>query len=389
MIGLTSIKKTIKTHIGITILVAVVLLFHIILSTTGSGRQLAPVNLATMSRQNAYIVILGLGMLILLLTGGNIDFSIGALVSMLTAMASVLMGRMNMDTPLALLIMIACGVLVGAWNGFWIAAMRVPAFLVTLLGMFVLRGVSLILLRGANVAAVPDIRVRFLQATFPSSGNTIVACVAAGAVFSAIYILLSVIGRVRRKKLGDAIFLGSPFAFTLKMAAVLLLTVCICYIIGETRGFSFVFLLTAALVLAYSFVMQRTPAGRYIYAMGGNESAARLAGIATRKVLFFAYMNMGFLASIAAIISIGRFNSAATTDEPLVNTLGACFLGGVSAYGGSGKISGVVAGAAAMAFINNGMSMLGISTSWQHVVQGLILILVLALNIRLSGKSRA
>ena len=180
----------------------------------------------------------------------------------------------------------------------------------------------------------------------------------------------------------------SRIGFLLKMAAGSLIIMLVCYILGLTRGFPVVFIFLVMIVLAYSFFTHKTVPGRYLYAMGGNEKAARLSGVNTNKVLFFAYVNMGFLTAVAAILTIGRFNSASSADEPLINTLGACYVGGASAYGGVGTVSGVVVGSVFMALLNNGMSMMGVTTNWQRVVQGLVLLFAIALDITFKKRSR-
>lgn len=388
MFGITAIKKSMKEHSAIFSLVAVVLFFQILLAATGNGTQINPVNIASLIRQNAYIVILAIGMMICILTGGNIDLSVGSAMGMLSAMISILMGQLDLNTPVSLLLILLCGVALGAWNGFWIAVMRVPSFLVTLTGMFMWRGLSLILLRGANISQVPEHKVAFLSSYIaPAGASAMAVCLVAGVLFCVVYITVCLMERVQRRRLGSAFFMESNLSFIFRLAVISLVTLWLCYTLGRTQGFSFVFLLMVAVVLVYSFYTQRTVPGRHIYAMGGNERAAKFSGINTRRILFAAYANMGLLTAVAAIISIGRFNSASSADEPLINTFGACFVGGVSAYGGVGTVSGVVAGAVFMMLFNNGMSIMGVPTNWQRVIQGLVLLFVLAMDIVLKKRS--
>lgn len=391
MIGITAIKKSMKKHSAIVALVFVILVFQTLLTVSHRGSLFNPMNISNLIRQNAYVVILAIGMLICILTGGNIDLSVGSAVGMLTAMASIIMADLKLNVFLSIFLLLITGIVIGIWQGFWIAFVRIPAFIVTLTGMLMWRGISLLLLKGQTISMVPDAYVGFLSSFVPATGSSsriMAICLSAGVVFCLIFIIISVLERIQRAKMGGVFLLESKFAFFLKVTVGCIIMMMVCYILGLTRGFPFVFILLILIVLAYSFCTQKTVPGRYLYAMGGNEKAARLSGINTGKILFFAYVNMGFLTAVAAILSIGRFNSASSADEPLITALGACYVGGASAYGGVGTVSGVVVGSIFMALLNNGMSIMGITTNWQRVVQGLVLLFAVALDIVFKKRSR-
>lgn len=391
MIGVTAIKKSMKKHSAVVALVFVILVFQTMLIASDHGSLFNPMNISNLIKQNAYVVILAIGMLICILTGGNIDLSVGSSVGMLTALASVFMVNMELNVFLSIFLLLFTGIMIGIWQGFWIAFVRIPAFIVTLTGMFMWRGISLLLLRGQTVSMVPDTYLGFLNSFVPSTGASsmiMTVCLGTGIVFCLVFIAVSALGRMRRIKMAGIFLMESRIGFLLKMAAGSLIIMLVCYILGLTRGFPVVFIFLVMIVLAYSFFTQKTVPGRYLYAMGGNEKAARLSGVNTNKVLFFAYVNMGFLTAVAAILTIGRFNSASSADEPLINTLGACYVGGASAYGGVGTVSGVVVGSVFMALLNNGMSMMGVTTNWQRVVQGLVLLFAIALDITFKKRSR-
>lgn len=390
MFGITSIKKSMQRHSALVALVAVILVFQVLLSILGRGSLFNPINVSNIIRQNAYIVILAIGMLICILTGGNVDLSVGSAVGLLTALAAMFMVDFKINVFVSILLLLLTGIAMGIWSGFWIAVARIPAFIVTLSGMLIWRGISLLLLRGQTISMVPDSYLWFLSFYIPPAGSTatMAVCMGLGVVVCVIYIAIAVVRRVQRVKTGDVFLMESKVTFIIKIALVSVLVMVVCYILGLTRGFPSVLVLLVVVVLGYSFYTQKTISGRCLYAMGGNEKAARLSGVNTAKTLFFAYVNMGFLTAVAAILAIGRFNSASSADEPLITALGACFIGGASAYGGVGTVSGVVIGSLFMALLNNGMSMLGVVTNWQRVVQGLVLLFAVAMDIAFKKRSR-
>lgn len=374
---MTNLKSTLKKNTMLIALVVVTLLFQLMIMVNGKGSLFAPSNVTNLISQNSYVVILATGMLLCILTGGNIDLSVGSVVALVGAIAGTLIVNLKVNVWLAILICLLVGIAIGVWQGFWIAYIRIPPFIATLAGMMLWRGLALITLNGLTISPFPESYLKYFTSFIPSAGgaNTIfVTTMIIGAAVCAVFILTQITGRTQKLRKGyevdgKGMFLGR---IVLICAVVLALSA----LLGRNKGVPVVLILLAAVVLVYSYYTQNTVSGRHLYAMGGNEKAARLSGIDTDRTLFFAYANMAFLSAVTALVCVARFNSAApaagTNYE--MDAIGACFIGGASAYGGTGTVGGAVIGAIFMGVLNNGMSILGIDANWQKAVKGIVLL---------------
>lgn len=379
------VKEVMKKNTMLIALVIVTIIFAI----GTNGTLLLPRNIAVLIAQNSYVVILAVGMLMCILTGGNIDLSVGSIVALVGAIAGSLMVNNNMNIWLAMFICLIVGVLIGCWQGFWIAYIRIPAFIVTLAGMLIWRGLALIVLNGLTINPFPPSFQKLFNSNIgdPFGGEINIMSILIGLVSCLIYISLQVIGRRNNKKKGYQLEpLPSHIAKTAVISLVIML---LAYTLAKHEGIPTILILLVLVVMVYSYVTNKTVPGRYLYAMGGNEKAAKLSGVNTNKVLFFSYVNMAFLSALAALVCVARFNSAAPTagQSYEMDAIGSCFIGGASAYGGIGKVSGVVIGAIFMGILNNGMSMMGIDTDVQKVVKGLVLLAAVAFDV-ISKKRR-
>lgn len=379
------VKEVMKKNTMLIALVIVTIIFAI----GTDGTLLLPRNIAVLIAQNSYVVILAVGMLMCILTGGNIDLSVGSIVALVGAIAGSLMVNNNMNIWLAMFICLIVGVLIGCWQGFWIAYIRIPAFIVTLAGMLIWRGLALIVLNGLTINPFPPSFQKLFNSNIgdPFGGEINIMSILIGLVSCLIYISLQVIGRRNNKKKGYQLEpLPSHIAKTAVISLVIML---LAYTLAKHEGIPTILILLVLVVMVYSYVTNKTVPGRYLYAMGGNEKAAKLSGVNTNKVLFFSYVNMAFLSALAALVCVARFNSAAPTagQSYEMDAIGSCFIGGASAYGGIGKVSGVVIGAIFMGILNNGMSMMGIDTDVQKVVKGLVLLAAVAFDV-ISKKRR-
>lgn len=381
---MSNMKEFMKRNSMLIALVAVTALFQILITATDRGSLFAPANISNLISQNSYVVILVAGMLLCILTGGNIDLSIGSVVALVGAVAGTLIVNMQVNIYLSVAICLFIGICIGAWQGFWIAYVRIPAFIVTLAGMLLWRGVALIILNGLTISPFPDEYLRYFNSFIPYSDNKstiFTVTLLIGAVVSAVYVAWQVFARVQKKRKNYA--LESPAAFIGRTAAICAVVMAFAYSLGQHKGIPVVLILLSVMVAAYSYFTQNTVPGRYFYAMGGNEKTAKLSGINTNKVLFAAYTNMAFLAAVAALVAVARFNSAspsAGTNYEL-DAIGACFIGGASAYGGSGTVGGAVIGAIFMGVLNNGMSILGIDANWQRAVKGLVVLAAVVFDV--------
>lgn len=377
---MTKIIAMLKRNSMLVALVAVTILFQVLITVTNRGTLFAPANISNLISQNSYVVILVCGMLLCILTGGNIDLSIGSVVALVGAVAGTLIVNLQVNIYLSIVICL----LIGAWQGFWIAYVRIPPFIVTLAGMLLWRGVALVILNGLTISPFPATYLRYFNSFLPISadkGTVFTMTMSLGAVAAAIYIATQVLDRVRKRRKNYA--LEPSLLFGGRTAAICLVMLAFSYSLGRHKGIPVVLILLSVIVMAYGYFTQNTVPGRYFYAMGGNEKTARLSGIDTNKVLFAAYTNMSFLAAVTALVAVARFNSASPSagTNYEMDAIGACFIGGASAYGGVGTVRGAVIGAIFMGVLNNGMSILGIDANWQRAVKGLVVLAAVVFDV--------
>ena len=378
-----------------TMVIALVVVF-IFFSITTSGKILLPPNINNLISQNGYVFVLGTGMLLCILTGGNIDLSVGSVVCFTGGIGAIMMSR-GVHWFLAVLVMLVVGLLVGMFQGFWIAWVSVPPFIATLAGMYAFRGLSNVVMGGYSVGVNDETYLRVFGGgadcyipDFLGKGNSSMnmTCLVIGIVIIALFILFSVKGIVTRKMKG--ISSGSTAGEIVKVLIISALIFAITYKLAQYKGVPTVLIWVALILLIYGYITANTAIGRYFYAVGGNEKATRLSGVNTKKVYFIAYANMGLLAGFAGILTIARGGHA----EPTygmgyeMDAIASCFIGGASAYGGVGKITGVIIGAALMGVINQGKSIMGISANYQSAVKGAVLLIAVLVDV-LSKKEKA
>lgn len=395
-----TLTRVLKKNTMVVALVAVVLLFQALIMTVGGKpfeqALLTPANITNIISQNSYVVILAVGMLLCILTGGNIDLSVGSIVALVGAVAGVLIVNMKVNIYVAILICLAVGIIIGVWQGFWIAYMRIPPFIVTLAGMLLWRGLAQVILNGLTISGFPENYLVYFTSYLPlydkpaeHKAAILGVTLAVGAVVCAVYVATQAATRIKRKKKNYET--QSLFTFVARTAALCALVMVVAFMLGSHKGLPTILILLAIIVLIYGYYTENTVPGRYLYAMGGNEKAAKLSGIDTNRTMFFAYANMAFLAAVAALVVTARFNSAApaagTSYE--MDAIGACFIGGASAYGGTGTVGGAVVGAIFMGVINNGMSILGIDANWQKVVKGLVLLAAVIFDVVSKRRAQA
>ncbi len=360
----------------VIILVLVVAFF----TWKSGGKILLPQNITNIIAQNAYVFVLATGMLLCILTGGNIDLSVGSVVCFTGAVGAIWM-RNDMNMWVVVLLMLLIGIAVGAWQAFWIAYVRVPPFITTLSGMLVFRGLSNVVLGGKTVSVKNELFVKIFgggaKCYVPDifhGENINILCVVVGVAAALIYLAVTFSGRISRKKKGYEV---DPLALTLvKMLAITAVILFFTFKFAQHKGIPTALIWVALVVLVYSYITSKTTIGRHLYAVGGNETATRLSGINTKFVYFFAYTNMGFLAAVAGLLTIARLTSAQPTygQNYEMDAIGSCFIGGASAYGGVGTVPGVIIGALLMGVINIGMSIIGVDQNYQKVVKGLVLL---------------
>ncbi|MEJ8475650.1 multiple monosaccharide ABC transporter permease [Roseibium algae] len=360
-------------------LIAIMAFFQIVTN----GTLLKPVNITNLFLQNSYIIIMALGML-LVIVAGHIDLSVGSVVGFVGALAAVMIVEWHWSIYLAIPVCLSVGIAIGAAQGYWIAYWKIPSFIVTLAGMLVFRGASLWLLEGQSVGPfprefqalstgfLPDL-LPFVKTIFDVERMNGLALVS-GVAIAGVLVWLGLQGRARNRAYGIS---GEPFVFFIvRNALVAGAIVFVAYKLSTFRGLPNVLLTMGILTVIYAFLTESTVLGRRIYALGGNQKAAKLSGIKTEWLTFLTFVNMGMLAALAGLIFAARLNTATPKAGVAfeLDVIAAVFIGGASMSGGVGKIVGAVVGAFIMGVMNNGMSIMGIGIDYQQVIKGLVLL---------------
>jgi putative multiple sugar transport system permease protein len=370
------LRKNIREYGLLVALVVIMLLFQYLTQ----GVLFKPVNITNLVLQNSFIVIMSLGML-LIIVAGYIDLSVGSIVALVGGLSAVMFVKWGLHFALVVPLCLIVGGLAGAAQGYWIAFQKIPAFIVTLAGMLVFRGLTYLILSNRSMGPFPKdfqlLSTGFIPdfVTTSETGlikNYLALIVVIVLVALAVYNGLRT--RQRNERHGTE---NEPFVFfAIQMAIISLVSIFLGFQLATYRGLPNVLVVMGLLIALYAFVTNRMTIGRRIYAMGGNEKAAKLSGINTEWLTFWAFVNMGVLAALAGMIITARLNSA--TPKAGVgfelDVIAACFIGGASASGGVGKITGAVIGAFIMGVMNNGMSIMGLGIDYQQLVKGLVLL---------------
>jgi putative multiple sugar transport system permease protein len=382
-------------------LVLIVALFAIMTD----GKLLFPNNIASLVQQNAYVLILAIGM-VMVIVAGHIDLSVGSMVAFIGGILGWMMYHWDWNWGLAVLAALGIGLLCGAWQGFWVAYVRIPAFIVTLAGMLLFRGLAIVI-AGKTMSGFPAGFIKIAGGSLPNflkyiqvpegslpswlslfEGGYDVLTLLIGVVAISGFIYGQFRSRASQRKHGLAVepIVAAAVKMVVIALAILFLTALLSLSAGGTP---MVLVIIAVLVLVYTFVLNRTVFGRHIYAIGGNLNAAILSGVNTRRVNFSIFVNMGLLTSIAAIVATSRAGSATALvgQNYELDAIAACFIGGTAVTGGVGRISGAMIGALIMGVLNMGLSVLKVDSAWQQAIKGLVLLLAVVLD--LVSKRRA
>jgi putative multiple sugar transport system permease protein len=357
-------------------LVAIVLFFVVVVRYQINVDFLSAQNITNLFLQNSYVIIMALGML-LVIVAGHIDLSVGSVVGFVGAVAAVLTVNLHWPVWAVVPACLAVGFIIGAAQGYWVAFWRVPSFIVTLAGMLVFRGLTLWLLNGQNIGPFPKsfqlLSTGFVADVFgvgkPNMTAILLVCLAAAAIVYSGW-------RARSRDTQFGITPEPLAIFAIRNVVVSAALIFVGYKLASFRGLPNVVIILSVLTVLYAFFTENMVTGRRIYALGGNEKAAKLSGIKTDRLVFLTFCNMGVLAALAGMIVAARLNSS--TPKAGVgfelDVIAAVFIGGASMSGGVGKILGAVVGALIMGVMNNGMSILGIGIDYQQVIKGLVLL---------------
>ncbi|MCR5576346.1 MAG: sugar ABC transporter permease [Oscillospiraceae bacterium] len=373
-------KAVIKKY---TMVIALVVVFALFAFLT-KGRLLYPQNMSNLLLQNAYVLVLACGMLCCILTGGNIDLSVGSTVCLVGALAAKLLQVTDLHAIVVILACLAVGACIGVWQGFWIGHIHIPPFICTLAGMFLWRGLGRVILASKTIAvnnkSFLNIFASYIQIPGLDDAKKWSALIVGIAV--AAFLVISVFtGRASKARKGYAVDpLGPALA---KNVIIAVLVILYCNKLANYKGIPVMALWVLAVVFIYAFITNKTAFGRYFYAVGGNEKATKLSGINTKKVYFVAYLSMSFLAALSGLLMAARIGSVNgdTGSSFEMDAIGSCFIGGASAYGGSGTVAGICIGAIFLGVINQGMSIIGLDNNWQYIVKGSVLLIAVVFDV--------
>jgi len=369
----------IKQYSMVLFLIAVGALFQFLTN----GVFLRPLNVTNVILQNSHILILAIGMLMVIVLG-HIDLSVGSVAAFTGAIAAIFMINQDMNPFLAILLCLLIGGAIGAWQGFWVAYIKVPAFIVTLAGMLIFRGLTIVALGGRTIASFPS-TFRSLSAGFIpdllNSDGLHLTTLLVGALFALVIAVVLIFARKKRMSYSFSV-LSLPI-FIVQLVIIFAVVMALSYTLASHAGIPNVLFILVCLIVIYYFATTKMKVGRYLYAIGGNEKAAKLSGIKTQKVVFWTFVNMGVLAALSGLIFSARLNASTASAGDLfeLNAIAACFIGGASSSGGVGKVMGAIIGGLVMAIINNGMSLLGVGVDWQQAIMGMVLLLAVAVDV--------
>jgi putative multiple sugar transport system permease protein len=370
--------------------VAIVALFWLI---TDNHVSLSPGNITNIVLQYSYILVLAIGM-VLVIIAGHIDLSVGSVVALTGAVSAVLVIQKGYPWWVGIVAAIAVGLAVGAWQGFWVAYVGIPAFIVTLAGMLLFRGLTLQVLDNVSLSPFPaqygKVATGFLNGLLGGNGYDAFTLLI-GAIAVAGYAFSQFRTRLARIKYEQPV--ESFPLFVARIAVVGLVVMYFAWQLAHARGLPIVLIILAVLIIAYGVISKRTVFGRQIYAIGGNLAAAQLSGVKVKVVNFWIFVNMGFLSAVAGVIYSSRSNGAQPAAGNMfeLDAIAACFIGGAAVTGGVGTVVGAMVGGLIMAVMSNGMQLMGIEQQIQSIVKGLVLLLAVAFDVynkRRAGASR-
>ena len=381
---MTTLQEALRTNLRQYGIMAALVLVIVVFNVLTNGLLLRPDNVAALIGQNAYVLILAIGM-VMVIVAGHIDLSVGSLVAFIGGVLGWSMYHWNWPWQAAILLALVMGALVGAWQGFWVAYVRIPAFIVTLAGMLVFRGLAIVI-AGFTMAGFDQGFVNIAAGSLPgilgSAASLDLLTVVIGLIGVAGLIWSQLRARASQVKHGIA-----PEPVGLLIAKLVVISIAVLGLTGllalSANGTPIVLVIVGVLIFVYSFVLNRTVFGRHVYAIGGNLNAAILSGINTAKTNFMIFVHMGLLAAVAAIVVTSRANAAigAAGQSYELDAIAACFIGGTAVTGGIGRISGAMVGALIMGVLNMGLSITGVGSAWQQVVKGLVLLAAVAFDL--------
>lgn len=383
MTALTSARASLGKNVrqsGIYIAFAAIIVLFAILT---EGKLLTPQNVSNIVVQNSYILILAIGMVIVII-GGHIDLSVGSVVAFTGAIAGVIIVRQGMPWWVGVLAALLVGALVGVWQGYWVAYVGIPAFIVTLAGMLIFRGATMVVLGNTQISPFPDafrnLASGYSNGLLGGQGYDLFTLVV-GALGVVAFAWSQWRARAARQRYGQEV--GSIGGFILKIVLTGAVVMWFAWQLAHYNGLPIVLIILGVLVIVYTAITKRSVFGRDVYAIGGNLNAAMLSGVKVKRVNLWIFINMGTLAALAGVIFTARLNLANPKAGNMfeLDAIAASFIGGAAVTGGVGTVIGAIVGGLIMGVLNNGMSLLGIGIDYQQAIKGLVLLAAVAFDV--------
>lgn len=375
---LQGLRTNMRSYGMIVALLVITLLFQVLTD----GILLRPLNVTNIIMQNSYILVLAIGMMLVIING-HIDLSVGSVAAFVGAIAGVMTVQWGVAWPITVLVGLAAGALIGAWQGYWIAYVRIPSFIVTLAGMLLFRGLTLVTLQGQSIAPFPDGFRAMSSGFLPDigGGDLHLLTLILGGIASVLIARNELRSRARRQAYNMPV--GPRSLMIAKVVALIVVINLFSYTLAIYAGMPVVGLILVALALGYSFLMNRTVFGRHIYAVGGNAKAATLSGVKSKASTFWVFVNMGALSALAGMIFSARLNAATPRAGTMfeLEAIAAAFIGGAAMSGGVGTVIGAIIGGLVMGVMRNGMSLIGVSVDYQQAILGLVLLMAVAFDV--------
>jgi putative multiple sugar transport system permease protein len=353
------------------------------------GDLLLPRNVSNLVLQNSYVLVLAVGMMLVIIAG-HIDLSVGSVTAFVGAFAAVLTVQHGVSWPVAVVLCLLAGAVAGAAQGFFIAYLGIPSFIVTLAGMLIFRGFTEILLEGQTLGPFPEGLQKMGNGFLPEAGpntNYHNITLLLGLALIVFAVLQEV--RDRRRQQEFTLDVVPRNLFLLKLVSIVAAILVVTLLLASYKGAPIVLLILGALVVGYGYVMRNSVFGRHIYAIGGNLPAAKLSGVKDKKVTFFVFLNMGALAALAGLAIAARLNAASPKAglNYELEAIASAFIGGASMSGGVGTVLGAIIGGLVLGVLNNGMNLLSVGTDWQQVIKGFALLAAVGFDVWNKRKS--
>ncbi len=377
----TLLKENVRNYMMYIALVAIMVFFQI----WSKGSFFKASNISNLFNQAAYVAVLAIGMTLILIIK-HIDLSVGFLAGFCGAIAAILMEKMGMNQWLVILAVLVVGLLIGFYQGTVITRVGVPAFVMTLAGQFIFRGMlSLSLAKTGTIVIaqkgylalcngfIPDI---------PHEGGIHIVTMLIGIIAIALVIFSMLKTRRNKQKYGFKVISNTLFIAELVLIAAVILVVA--YVLASYKGLPWSSVIVGVVLFIYNYMLNKTRLGRHIYGIGGNAEAAELSGVNVKNVTLFAFCSIGMLAALSGILYSSRLSSA-TPQAGLgfeTDAIASSYIGGTAVSGGVGKVTNAIIGTFVIMSLTNGMNLMSVDISYQYIVKGLFFIIAVAFDVR-------